>query len=337
MTNKPSNEYKVGKPERLFSLTCALLYTTRGLTKAEILRSVRGYDTEYVEGGDNSSLERKFERDKESLRHNGIQLEARIPAHEDENNQATVYLIKRESFYWPKDIKFTPRQLALLNLAAEAWAGGSLSTAASRGITKLRAMGSVGEDSDIVGIAPRIQAYEPSFRDLNNAVSDYQVVQFDYRNPQTGEIMTRTLQPWLLRQVAGQWLVMGFDELRQDTRNFMLRRIVSKITVVKAGKDSVSFDPPAKNLIDAAVADLDALAQKQTALLRVKPDTEAWFRFELDLTSGKSTGEVELHYHDIYVLAEQLREYANEIEVLRPENLATLIRAGFEKVADQHA
>jgi proteasome accessory factor B len=198
-------------------------------------------------------------------------------------------------------------------------------------------MGSVGEDSDIVGIAPRIQAYEPSFRDLNNAVSDYQVVQFDYRNPQTGEIMTRTLQPWLLRQVAGQWLVMGFDELRQDTRNFMLRRIVSKITVVKAGKDSVSFDPPAKNLIDAAVADLDALAQKQTALLRVKPDTEAWFRFELDLTSGKSTGEVELHYHDIYVLAEQLREYANEIEVLRPENLATLIRAGFEKVADQHA
>lgn len=337
MTNKPSNEYKVGKPERLFSLTCALLYTTRGLTKAEILRSVRGYDTEYVEGGDNSSLERKFERDKESLRHNGIQLEARIPAHEDENNQATVYLIKRESFYWPKDIKFTPRQLALLNLAAEAWAGGSLSTAASRGITKLRAMGSVGEDSDIVGIAPRIQAYEPSFRDLNNAVSDYQVVQFDYRNPQTGEIMTRTLQPWLLRQVAGQWLVMGFDELRQDTRNFMLRRIVSKITVVKAGKDSVSFDPPAKNLIDAAVADLDALAQKQTALLRVKPDTEAWFRFELDLTSGKSTGEVELHYHDIYVLAEQLREYANEIEVVRPESLATLIRAGFEKVADQHA
>lgn len=337
MTNKPSNEYKVSKPERLFSLTCALLYTTRGLTKTEILRSVRGYDTEYVEGGDNSSLERKFERDKESLRHNGIQLEARIPAHEDENNQATVYLIKRESFYWPKDIKFTPRQLALLNLAAEAWAGGSLSTAASRGITKLRAMGSVGEDSDIVGIAPRIQAYEPSFRDLNNAVSDYQLVQFDYRNPQTGEIMTRTLQPWLLRQVAGQWLVMGFDELRQDTRNFMLRRIVSKVTAVKAGKDSLSFEPPAKHLIDAAVADLDALAQKQTALLRVKPDTEAWFRFELDLSSAKHTGEVELHYHDIYVLAEQLREYANEIEVVRPESLAALIRAGFEKVADQHA
>jgi proteasome accessory factor B len=336
MTNKPSNEYKVSKPERLFSLTCALLYTSRGLTKAEILRSVRGYDTEYVEGGDNSSLERKFERDKESLRHNGIQLEARIPAHEDENNQATVYLIKRESFYWPKDIKFTPRQLALLNLAAEAWAGGSLSTAASRGITKLRAMGSVGEDSDIVGIAPRIQAYEPSFRDLNNAVSDYQVVKFDYRNPQTGEIMTRTLQPWLLRQVAGQWLVMGFDELRKDTRNFMLRRIVSKVTPVKAGKESVNFAPPAQELIDAAVADLDALAERQTALVKVKPDTEAWFRFELDLTSGKSTGEVELHYHDIYVLAEQLREYANEIEVVRPESLATLIRAGFEKVADLH-
>ena len=337
MTTNSSNEYKVGKPERLFSLTCALLYTSRGLTKAEILRSVRGYDTEYVEGGDNASLERKFERDKESLRHNGIQLETRIPAHEDENNQATVYLIKRESFYWPKDVKFTPRQLALLNLAAEAWAGGSLSTAASRGITKLRAMGSVGEDSDIVGIAPRIQAHEPSFRDLNNAVSDYQVVQFDYRNPQSGEIMTRTLQPWLLRQVAGQWLVMGFDELREDTRNFMLRRIVSKITPVKVGKESKTFAAPSPDLIAAAVADLDLLAERQAALVKVKPETEAWFRFQLDLTGGKKADEVELHYHDIYVLAEQLREYANEIEVLGPESLANLIRAGFEKVANQHA
>jgi proteasome accessory factor B len=333
MSENGTNKYKVSKPERLFNLTCALLYTKHGLTKNEILRSVPGYDGEYVEGGDNSSLERKFERDKSSLLHNGIQLEVTIPAHEDENNQATVYSIKRESFYWPKNINFTPRQMALLNLAAEAWVGGSLSTAASRGITKLRAMGAIGEDSDIVGIAPRIQASDPSFRDLNNAISDHQVVSFDYRNPKTGEILKRTLQPWLLHKVAGQWLVMGYDELRAEPRNFMLRRIVSKVVTVKPARN---FESPGLEPIAAAIAELDALAEKQTAKIRVTRDSEAWFRYELDLQGNGTTDEVTIHYHDIYVLAEELREYAGEVKVLKPDALIQLVRAGFEKVANDH-
>jgi len=334
MSDKKPNAIKISKPERLFNLTCALLYTRSGLTKNEILRSVPGYEGEYDEGGDNSSLERKFERDKASLLHNGIQLEVAIPAHEDENNQVTVYSIKRESFYWPKNVKFTPRQMALLNLAAEAWVGGSLSTAASRGITKLRAMGSIGEDSDIVGIAPRIQASDPSFRDVNNAISDHQVVNFDYRNPKTGDILTRTLQPWLLRKVAGQWLVMGFDELRNEPRNFMLRRIVSKVATAKPSRN---FSPPSIEQIAKTVAELDALAEKQVAKIQVNRDSEAWFRYELDLQGNGSSDELSINYQDIYVLAEELREYAGEIRVLKPEALIQLVRAGFEKVANDHA
>lgn len=334
MSDKKPSAIKISKPERLFNLTCALLYTRSGLTKNEILRSVPGYEGEYDEGGDNSSLERKFERDKASLLHNGIQLEVAIPAHEDENNQVTVYSIKRESFYWPKNVKFTPRQMALLNLAAEAWVGGSLSTAASRGITKLRAMGSIGEDSDIVGIAPRIQASDPSFRDVNNAISDHQVVNFDYRNPKTGDILTRTLQPWLLRKVAGQWLVMGFDELRNEPRNFMLRRIVSKVATAKPSRN---FSPPSIEQIAKTVAELDALAEKQVAKIQVNRDSEAWFRYELDLQGNGSSDELSINYHDIYVLAEELREYAGEIRVLKPEALIQLVRAGFEKVANDHA
>jgi proteasome accessory factor B len=333
MSDKEPSKIKITKPERLFNLTCALLYTREGLTKNQILRSVPGYEGDYVEGGDNSSLERKFERDKGSLLHNGIQLEVTIPPHEDENNQVTVYSIKRESFYWPKNVKFTPRQMALLNLAAEAWAGGSLSTAANRGITKLRAMGAIGEDSDIVGIAPRIQASEPSFRDLNNAISDHQVVTFDYRKPQTGEIKTRTLQPWILHKVAGQWLVMGFDVDQQDTRNFMLRRIVSK---VKSVKTNAPFTPPTREQIAEAIADLDALGEKQTATIKVERDSEAWFRYELDLQGNGKSDEVTIHYHDLYVLAEELREYAGQVSVLRPEPLIQLVRAGFEKVANDH-
>ena len=337
MASKENDDFDLGKPERLFNLTCTLLYATEGLTKNQILQTVRGYDNEYKEGGNNSTLERKFERDKSSLREIGIRIESEIPKHEDENNQVTTYRIKRESFSWPTSVKLTPRQLALLNLAAEAWAGGSLSTDASRGITKLRALGVVGQSSDIIGISPKIHTFEPSFKDIDFAISESQVISFDYRNPKTGDIQTRTLQPWLMRQIAGAWLVLGFDEAKQEARNFMLRRIVSKVGLVTEGREVRTFEMPDQSIIDAAVKDLDDHAKSQIAVLKVTQGSEPWFRYELDLVPNKKDNKLQLNYHDLYVLAEQLREYADQIEVVEPKELATLVELGFRKVADLHA
>jgi proteasome accessory factor B len=336
MASKENDDFALGKPERLFNLTCTLLYATEGLTKKQILQTVRGYDDEYKEGGDNSSLERKFERDKDSLRDIGIRIETVIPKHEDENNQVTTYRIRRESFSWPKGLKLTSKQMSLLNLAAEAWAGGSLSTEASRGITKLRALGVVGQSSDIIGISPKIHTFEPSFKDIEFAIAEAQVIQFEYRIPKTGEVQTRTLQPWLIRQIEGQWLVLGFDEMREAPRNFMLRRIASKVRTVPNGKEVRSFEAPDQTQIDKAVADLNEHAQNQQASLIVKPGSEAWFRYELDLVENNKAGVLTLKYFDIYVLAEQLREYADQIEVVQPKELADLVKDGFRKVADLH-
>jgi proteasome accessory factor B len=336
MASKENDDFALGKPERLFNLTCTLLYATEGLTKKQILQTVRGYDDEYKKGGDNSTLERKFERDKDSLREIGIRIETEIPKHEDENNQVTTYRIRRESFSWPKGLKLTSKQMSLLNLAAEAWAGGSLSTEASRGITKLRALGVVGQSSDIIGISPKIHTFEPSFKDIEFAIAEAQVIQFEYRIPKTGEVQTRTLQPWLIRQIEGQWLVLGFDEMREAPRNFMLRRIASKVRTIPNGKEVRSFEAPEQAQIDKAVADLNEHAQSQQASLIVKPGSEAWFRYELDLVKNNKAGELSLKYFDIYVLAEQLREYADQIEVVQPKELADLVKDGFRKVADLH-
>jgi proteasome accessory factor B len=336
MATKPVEDFELGKPERLFSLTCTLLYAKEGLTKKEIFQTVRGYDNEYVEGGDNESLGRKFERDKKSLREVGIIIESEIPKHEDENNQVSRYSIKRESFSWPENVKLTAKQLALLNLAAKAWAGGSLSTDAGRAITKLRALGVVGQSSDIIGISPRIHTFEPSYKDLDYAVAEQVVVQFDYRNPSTGEIETRTLQPWLMRKFHDSWLVLGFDEIRNEARNFMLRRIVSQVTFVKEGKEHLKFEAPEQGRVEQAVQELNNHAKNQIAVIKVRPDTEAWFRYELDLSESEPSDLLSLTYHDIFVLAEQLREYADQIEVQEPQELIDLVRAGFKKVAELH-
>ncbi|MEY4654757.1 MAG: helix-turn-helix transcriptional regulator [Rhodoluna sp.] len=333
MDDLDPNEYKIGKPERLFNLTCLLLHFSNGISKNDILRSIPAYSAEYVEGGDNSSLERKFERDKDELRETGIMVEAVIAEVEDQNNQATKYVIRSESFFWPKGLSLTPRQLALLNLAADAWAGGSLSAIASKGINKLRAMGEVNDGDSIIGIAPRLNSNEPNLHEIGTAINERRVIEFDYRKPSTGEIMPRSIEPWLLRQIAGQWLVLGYDRMRNAPRNFMLRRMVSN---VKIARGTQPFDPPNQSEIDNAIADLEKLAAKQVAVIKVEKNTEAWFRYELDLGATSSSGKVELNFYDMHVLAEQLREYAGQIQVIKPDDLAALVRDGFQKVADQH-
>jgi len=333
MTEKANTKYKIPKPERLFALTCALLYSKVGLSKHQILSSIPGYQSEYKVNGNNLTLERKFERDKDTLRHNGINVVAVIPAYEDENNQATVYVIKKEEFTWPANIKLTARQLALLSLAADAWAGGSLSSAANKGIVKLRSMGVVGEDSDIAGIAPRIIEHEPNFREINNAISDSRVIKFDYRNPNTGVIETRLLEPWVIKQIDGQWVVLGFDEKKDEPRNFMLRRMVSRVSTSPNGGN---FEAPDPELVKKAKADLEAFADKQIAKLKIKPDTEAWFRYEMELKK-QGNGVLTLRYYDKFLLAELIREYAGQIEVIEPTELAELVSEGFKRVVDDHA
>ncbi len=61
--------------ERLFNLVLALMATRNGLTKAEIFSSVQGYSETFTVGGDTVALDRKFERDKKTLRDTGIPLE----------------------------------------------------------------------------------------------------------------------------------------------------------------------------------------------------------------------------------------------------------------------
>jgi predicted DNA-binding transcriptional regulator YafY len=139
-----------------------------------------------------------------------------------------------------------------------------------------------------------------------------------------------------MRQIAGAWLVLGFDEDRGEARNFMLRRIVSKVEPATSGKEIRTFEMPEDDLIDEAVKDLDEHAKRQLAVLKVSRGSEAWFRYELDLVKNKSDELLELNYHDLYVLAEQLREYADRIEVIEPKELAELVQLGFRKVADLH-
>ena len=319
---------KIDLSERLFNLTCALLVAGNGLSKSEIFATVQGYKEIYDPSGDSTAINRMFERDKTLLTRAGILWRSFIPKEAMDDNQEYRYLIANEDFVWPKGLTLSSKQVALLNLAAQVWAKASLSSDANRAIHRIRAMGEIADSSSLIGIAPRIRTHELSFLPLSTAIESCSRVSFDYQKPGESEITVRNIEPWSLQNIGGQWLLVGFDLDRDEPRNFLLKRIVSEVDI-----QDVSFDPPAKAEVDKALEELEAHKQSQSAKLKVAPASAAWFHFDL----APSQQIFKVNFMDLHLLAEELMEFADEIEVLEPTELAELIRVNLLKVSDLHA
>jgi proteasome accessory factor B len=319
---------RIDLSERLFNLTCALLVAGNGLSKSEIFATVQGYKETYDSTGDNSALNRMFERDKVQLTEAGVAWRSFIPKEAMDDNQEFRYLIANEDFVWPKGITLSSKQVALLNLAAQVWAKASLSSDANRAIHRIRAMGESADTNSLIGIAPRIRTHDPAFLPLSTAIESCSRVSFDYLKPGDEEPTVRNLEPWSLQNIAGQWMLIAFDLDRDEPRNFLLRRICSDVDI-----QDVSFEPPQNGEVAKALSELEQHTASQKARIRVKANSAAWFRF--DLAAGEV--EYETNYMDLTLFAEELMEYVDEIEVLSPPELAAAVRANLLKVAKAHA
>jgi proteasome accessory factor B len=189
-------------------------------------------------------------------------------------------------------------------------------------------MGEIADGSSLIGIAPRIRTHELAFLPLSTAIESGSRVSFDYQKPGESDVSVRNIEPWSLQNIGGQWLVVGFDLDRDEPRNFLLKRIVSEIDI-----QDVTFEPPSNLEVTKTLEELEAHKLSQSAKLKVSPSSAAWFHF--DLASSQETFEV--NFMDLYLFAEELMEFADEIEVLEPKELADLITATLQKVSDDHA
>jgi proteasome accessory factor B len=295
---------KIDLSERLFNLTCALLVAKNGLSKSEIFATVQGYKETYVPGGDSTAINRMFERDKTLLTHAGISWRSFIPKEAMEDNQEFRYLIANEDFVWPKGLKLSSKQVALLNLAAQVWAKASLSSDANRAIHRIRAMGEVADGGSLIGIAPRIRTHELSFLPLSTAIETSSRVSFDYRKPDQEAAEVRNVEPWIIQNISGQWLLLGNDLDREEPRNFLLRRICSEVDI-----QDFTFEPPSKSEVNAAISDLDGRRRSAKATIKVPARSAAWFHFDLQANQER----FELSYMDIHLLAEELMEFVDHV------------------------
>jgi proteasome accessory factor B len=324
---------KSDKSERLLQLTCALLFAERGLTKAELFGAIPGYIDAIKSGTSDESLNRMFERDKTDLRSTGIRIYTPNP---NADGEEICYLIADDTFVWPKQMELTAKQLQLLELASQVWSQASLQSDASQALVRLRALGVEQAADDLIGFAPRIKTHEPSFLPLTHAIEDQIEVEFSYRKA-SGEISKRHVQPWSVHNIDGQWLLQSFDLQKKAVRNFLLRRIVSKIQITRIAEVEVNFELPSQDEIDEAKRSLEQHISNQVCELKVKKDTSAWFYFHLDDDPSATDGVIRFNYMDLSLLAEELRDYAADIRVIAPKQLADTMRSGFEKVVSDHA
>jgi len=319
---------KIDLSERLFNLTCALLVSSHGLSKAEIFATVQGYKERYAQGGDNDSLSRLFERDKVLLTKAGVTWRSFIPAEDMDDNQEYRYLIANEDFVWPRGTTLNAKQVALMNLASQVWAKASLSRDANNAIMRIRAMGEPADASSLIGIAPRIRTHDPSFLPLSTAIETSSRVSFDYQKPDQDNPEVRNVEPWLIQNISGQWLLLGFDLDREEPRNFLLRRIRSEVDI-----QDFTFEPPSKAEINQSIIDLEKHRESTTARIQIPSRSAAWFHFDLK----PDQAEIEVPFMDIHLLADELMEFVDHIEITSPPELSEILEARLEAVRKSHA
>ena len=329
---------KIPVEERLFSLVLALLATENGLTKSEVLSTVQGYRQDYRISGDNSNLERKFERDKDDIRELGVPLETVQAPGDPGNNQNLRYRIPRGAYELPADISFSPEETTLLNLAAMVWREGSLSAESRRALLKLRSLG-VTADEPVLGYAPRVRVRDAAFEPLSAALEKHAWVRFSYLKPGELEARVRTVAPLALVQHQGRWHLhaeeFGSGEFGTGiTKTFLLRRIVSDIRTT--GK---TFPAPTANQSDLALAELERVWNDHTAVVVVEPGTDAQTRLQkrrgtaVDSTAANT---LELHYSDVNILADELAGFGPEVLVVSPPELRGAVRTRLARTVADH-
>ncbi|MET4636943.1 WYL domain-containing protein [Mycetocola sp. 2940] len=321
---------RVAVEERLFSLVLALLATEQGLTKSEILSTVQGYRQRFSSAGSNANLERQFERDKDDIRELGIPLETVEAPGDPGNNQLTRYRIPKGQYDLPKELTFSPAEIAMLSLAASVWRQGSLSAESRRAILKLRSLG-IESDEPVIGYAPRVRIRESSFEPLRQALERHSVVTFPYLKPGESTAKTRTVAPLALVQHHGRWHLSAHDLDVGDGRTFLLSRIVGPVQQVHR-----TWTPPeGGGHAERSLAALDALWESQRAVIRVEPRTDAATRLS-KRASAVDDGTLELHYTDVDVLADELAAYGPEVLVESPQRLVDAVVARHVKTVRTH-
>lgn len=319
----PATNNPAAKTERLMNLVMTLLYTRRPLSRARIREIVEQYRL----APSDDAFERMFERDKDELRELGIPLvtEEISAGWEDEPG----YRIHHRDYALPQ-IHFDSDELAVLGLAARTWSHATLAGPAGTALRKLRTFGVEADDEAFAFIEARLGTSEPAFGPLLEALLALRPVRFPYARP--GEDgSTREVRPWGLTSQSGHWYLTGLDTGRGEPRVFRLSRITGKVTT---SGNAGSYAVPADHDPVAMIRRRRSGRELDLARLRLRPGSGNALRARG--IAGEDADVLELPFHDIRDLAQELASYGASVVVEEPAALREAVIAVLAASAAAH-
>lgn len=247
------------KIERLADLTWTLLQTKAGMTLEEIVDQIPNYGA-----GKKDALRQQFERDKQLLRRDGIEVEV-IPSGNQDDYR---YRIDPELYYLP-DIDLSPKELAALNF--------SIAAVEVSGLRDVDGLAKIGIDPSASGSRIVDIEVSPAMPTLFQAIMMRAETRFDYRGKK------RRLHPISLSFTAGRWYLLAYDPEDDQAKRFRIDRIQGEITNGPRG----SGGPPKEYAGAGELPNVPAAADDEEAeeVLVLRAEGQAAWRLERDLGS----------------------------------------------------
>jgi proteasome accessory factor C len=186
-----------------------------------------------------------------------------------------------------------------------------------------------------------VDAREPAFEPLLDAVRDGRAVRFPYRRPPETEPRERTVEPWGVVSWHGHWYLVGHDRDRNDTRVFRLSRVTGPVRPI--GPAGAVVRPPDVDL-RAEVADSVPAHVVGTATLLVRKDAGHTLRRAegAQVVSDRADGPsrpgydtLTLPYADLGRLTQQVLWYGADVIAVDPPQLRERIIERLQAVAGE--
>jgi proteasome accessory factor B len=319
------------RAERLVNLVLCLLSTRQFLPAERIRATVPGY----ADASSDEAFFRMFERDKNELRELGVPLET---GRRSSFDTVDGYRIARQD-YELGEVDLDPAEAAAVALAARLWDSPDLAGAARGAVVKLRAAG-VEVDEGHGRVEPRVRAAEPAFGPLLAAVQSRTAVTFAHRRGgPAGEVARRTVEPWGVVSWRGRWYLVGHDRDRADVRCFRLSRISEPVTTV--GPPGAVTVPPDVDLAALVHRTVDPPPVIGTARVWVGAGQAHGLRRIGRVVGplahhGRPGDELELELRNLRTVARWLAGHGPDIVVLRPPELAELVRDAWAGAVAAH-
>lgn len=184
----------------------------------------------------------------------------------------------------------------------------------------------------IIGYSP---TPEDIFKDVFNACTKKRRISFAYLSPNYDNKTERTVDPYHLLNYMGTWHLLGYCHLREELRDFVLRRM-SDLTVLDRQFHIERFNM--QEYLESAFGIFKG-DFTDTVTLRFSPHKAKWIEGQIwhkDQTMKKlPDGSLELSFPVATFLEVKMEilKHGSDVVVVEPEELKNIIRAEAEKIA----